>query len=90
VFYPVGRSGTAFYLGFFFRKGEKLLREGKSIVSNAQTVNSRRAKSISGGAAPSQVIPLDKTLARKDAGPPEIDFALLKKFFALSEEKKTR
>jgi hypothetical protein len=38
IFYPV------FYLGFFFR-------EGRSIVSNAQTVKSRRAKSISGEAA---------------------------------------
>ncbi len=45
---------TVFYLSFFFWEGEKFLREGKSIVSNTQTVNSGRAKSIFGGPAPSR------------------------------------
>jgi hypothetical protein len=50
-----------FYLSFFFRMGEKLFREGKSVVTNAKTVNSGRAKSIFGGAAP-PALPRNKTL----------------------------
>ncbi len=47
----ISDTKTVFYLDFFFREGEKLLREGKSIVSNAQTVNFGTAKSMSGEAA---------------------------------------
>jgi hypothetical protein len=51
-------SESVFYLEFFFREGEKLFREGKSVVSNAKTANFGIVKSMS------RANPLDKTLFR--------------------------